>query len=185
MKKLLILSFLFFAISCAHVDQKFKVNLTLGSEKGEVDQAKKIRVLVIDDRKDKEVIGDKKFGSKKIKITNDENLAEVLQSKISETLLAKGFQFGGEKTIEIHLKKLKYRAKRGFLLGDSAANCKILVLVKGNKSEKEFSKNFKLSVKKRHFIAPLESTDNATINALLTEIIDEILSSDEVLEPNS
>jgi uncharacterized lipoprotein YajG len=77
---------------------------------------------------------------------------------------------------------LQYKAKRQFFIGTSKANASFKVIVKNSKTGSKFTKNFDLSLKNKHFIAPLESTDAATINALLQEIIENILNDESLLK---
>jgi hypothetical protein len=77
---------------------------------------------------------------------------------------------------------LFYLAKRGFPVGTSEGNAAIKVVVKNPKNKSVVTKNFNLSLNSKHFIAPLESTDAATINDLLQEISQDILDNKDLIQ---
>jgi uncharacterized lipoprotein YajG len=182
MKKILIIFSLLLTVSCSHANQTAKLNLSFDSKKSDIGNGRKVRILVIDDRSNKEIIGSKEFGDEKIEIKLDQNLAEFLQKKITENLMEKGFKIGDEKIVEIHLKKMKYKAEREFVIGKSKASGEISLIIKNSKTKAEFSKDYNLSMKKKHFIVPLESTDAKIINSLLEEMVEDILDDKKFLE---
>lgn len=183
MKKSLIILTLFAAISCSYQNREVKFDLTLEHPESSIGANKEIRVLVIDDRSNKETIGKKKFGEQKVYIKNNQNLSEILQEKISENLLQQGFKLGKGRILELHLTNLEYKASRGFPLGKSKAKAEIKVIVKNTNSSsaQEFNKNFTLYFTNRHFIASLESSDAKNINSLLEEIIQNVLDDNKLL----
>lgn len=182
MKKILAMFSLLLAISCSHANQTVKLDFTLDNKKSDIGNDKKVRILVIDDRSNKEIIGSKEFGDEKIEIKLDQNLAEFLQKKITESLVEKGFKIGDEKIVEIHLKKLKYKAKCKFMIGSSKANGEINLIVKNSKTKSEFTKDYNLSLKRKHFLVPLESSDAKIINSLIEEMAEDILDDKKFLE---
>jgi len=181
MKNILLFVAAFSLFSCAHHDQKIKFNLKLNHSAKNIGKGAEIDLAVIDARTD-EVLGEKIFSAEeKIKITSDENLAEFLQKKIEENLSQNGFKKGWNKSLEIEIIDLKYQAKREFFVGNSSANISVKVVVNNSKNQSSFTKNFEASSDSYHFIAPLESTDAATINNLISEVINNILSDKEIL----
>ena len=182
MKKLFLLSAFFLAISCTHENQKIKFDISIDREKSDFENIGAIAVLAFDDRSQPNILGDKTFGDEKIQITSNENLAELLRQKISENLHQKGFKKGLDKTVEIHLESLQYKAKRKFFIGTSAAESVIKIVVKNNKTGEKFTKNFALSINGKHFLAPLEEADAATINAILRDTVLDILSDKSLMK---
>ncbi len=182
MKKLVALALIIFATSCTHENQKIKFDISIDHEKSDSDNTAAIEVLAFDDRYQKEILGSKKFGDEKIHISSDENLASLLRTKISENLSQKGFRRGKDKIVEVHLENLHYKAVRKFFIGTSEAESFIKVIVKNNKTGEKFTKNFSLSVKGKHFLAPLETTDKETINTILRDTILDILSDKSFLK---
>lgn len=181
MKNLLIFAAIFSLFSCAHHDQKIKFNLNLNHSAKNIGKAVGVDLVVIDARTN-EILGEKIFSAEeKIKITSDENLAEFLQKKIEESLLQNGFKKGWYKSLTIEIIDLKYQAKREFFVGNSEANIALKVVISDNKNQSSFTKNFEASNSSYHFIAPLESTDAATINNLISEVVNNILSDKEIL----
>ncbi|MDX2082362.1 MAG: YajG family lipoprotein [Rickettsiales bacterium] len=182
MKKLLLFFALISAVSCSHENQKINFDLNLDNQKSNIGNGTKLDLQVFDDRLDK-TIGIKEFSSKeKITITSDDNLAIMLRRKINQSLISKGFDEGLDKIVEIHIKKLEYKAKRKFFIGSSKGEALITVIIKKPENSLTFTKNFSLYLDNKHFIAPLESTDRDIINNLLQEITQDILNSDELLK---
>lgn len=183
MKKLLSLAALFLAISCSHQDHKISFNLRFDNTASNLGNGSAIDLIVFDDRGDDNVIGTKEFSSdEKIKIISTQNIAMLLTDKINENLTAKGFKKGSGKIVELHIEKLHYIAKSGFPVGTSEGKAAFKVLVKNSKNKSVFTKNFSLDLSNKHFIRPLESTDQATINDLLQEITSDVLSNEELLK---
>ncbi|MBP7709842.1 MAG: hypothetical protein KA100_02085 [Rickettsiales bacterium] len=181
MKKLFLLSALIFAISCTHENQKIKFDISIDREKSDFGNVGAIDVVAFDDRSQKNLLGEKTFGDEKIQITSNEDLAELLRQKISENLQQKGFKNGLDKTVEIHLESLQYKAVRKFFIGTSAADSAIKIVVKNNKTGEKFTKNFALSINGKHFLAPLEETDAATINTILRDTVLDILGDKSLM----
>lgn len=181
MKNLLIFIAAFSLFSCAHQDQKIKFNLNLNHSAKNIGKGAGIDLTVVDARTN-ETIGEKIFSAEeKIKITSDENLSQFLQKKIEESLLQNGFKKGWDKSLVIEIIDLSYRAKREFFVGNSAANINVKVAINDNNNQSSFTKNFEASSSSYHFIAPLEATDAAAINNLISEVVNNILSDKEIL----
>jgi uncharacterized lipoprotein YajG len=182
MKKFLLIASLFTAISCTHQNQQVKLGFYFDPAKSNAGNGSAIQLEVFDDRSNKVNLGYKKFGEEKIEITANQNLEEFLRNKISEGLIAKGFKIAKGTIVEIHIETLKYKAARHFPVGQSEAHSTLKVIVRNSASKNEFTKNYKLDVNNKHFIAPLESTDEATINSLLQEITSDIITDDAFLK---
>lgn len=182
MKKFLLVAAFLAAISCSHQNQKVKLSLSFEEAKPNAKNSAAVEVSVFDDRPNKEIIGKKRFGDEKITISPEQNLVSFLQKELSENLAKKGFKKGQDRSIEIRIETLKYKAKRHFFIGTSTAEGRIKVIVKNSKTGEKFTKNFTLSLANKHFIAPLQSTDAKTINALLQELLEGILSDEGFLK---
>ena len=182
MKKFLLVVSLLATISCSHQNQKVTLDLSFDEKKSNIGNGSAIDVVVFDDRANKEIIGKKIFGDEKITISPEQNLAQLLEQKIKENLGRKGFSQGGDKIVEIHIESLEYRARRRFFIGTSKADGVLKVIVSNVKSGEKFTKNFTLTIKNKHFIAPLASTDANTINELLQELVQDILNDKAVLK---
>ncbi|MES2961119.1 MAG: YajG family lipoprotein [Pseudomonadota bacterium] len=182
MKKLFLIASLLTAISCTHQNQKVTFDLSFKSEPSNIGRGVGIDVAVFDDRTDKEFLGRKRFGDEKIVITSDQDLVALLQKKIGSNLLQKGFSKGKDKLVEIRIETLDYAAKRNFFIGTSNGKASFKVIVTDTKTKEKFSKNFALAVNGKHFIVPLESTDSNILNALVQEIVDDILKDESFLK---
>ncbi len=182
MKKLLLATAILLLAACTHENQKMKFDITIDREKSDFDNVGAVSIVAFDERSQKEIIGNKTFGIEKVTISSNDNLAELLRNKISENLAQKGFKKGFDKTVEIHLESVQYKAVRKFFIGTSEADSAIKIIVKNNKTGEKFTKNFALSVKGKHFLAPLESTDQETINTILRDTVLDILNDKSFLK---
>jgi uncharacterized lipoprotein YajG len=182
MKKLYLLASLALLSSCIHLDQKVVFDFKIDKQEFDSKNIAGIEVLAFDDRPSGQIIGDKEFGEQKVNLLIEQNLADLLKTKISQGLAQKGFGRGDDKIIEIHLEKLYYEAERKFFIGSSDADSSIKVIVKDLKNGTTFTKKFALSVQKQHFLVPLEKTDTKTINTILRETVLEILSDSSFLK---
>ncbi len=183
MKKLLIILSLLTVISCANKDKKIRFDFSVDTKKSNIGNGAKLDLAVFDDRLENASIGSKEYcDNKKITISTDQNLAELLQKKISDSLLQKGFKQGNDRLIEIHIEHLQYKAECGFILGKSQAEVAIKVSVKDPKSNAKIIKDFELSLSNKHFILPLITTDEKIINDLLETVIKDILDNNILLK---
>jgi len=181
MKKFLLISALLTTISCTHQNQKIKFAFHSNVERSAIGNNKIVELKVFDDRLDKSNIGFKKFSEEKIEISSEQNLAKFLEEKIAADLVQKGFKIGKGQVVEMRIETLKYKAESAFPIGNSKANAAIKVRVRNDENRNEFNRNYQLDLANKHFIAPLESTDEETINSLLQEITANILNDEEFL----
>ena len=86
MKKILILASLFVAASCTYATQRVNLNFSFDDKKSSLGNNSVLDVAVIDDRMDKEILGKKKIGDEEINILSEQNLAALLQKRITENL---------------------------------------------------------------------------------------------------
>lgn len=171
------------AFSCTHQDQNVKLNLNISNiEKISPNPTKSVFVEVVDTRSEPEILGSKTFGDEKIKISTEDNIAKLLNEQISKNLVEKGFKNGREKLVQISIESFNYKAERHFLIGNSSANVVAKVVINDTKNREKFSKKFNLSIKRKHFIAPLEKTDSETINKILRDVALEILDDSAIIE---
>jgi uncharacterized lipoprotein YajG len=187
MKKNILITCLILATSCSYNDRQVRFDLNVAQNQNDTVINKSgalsaLKISVIEQRKNPEIVGTKKIGDQKVKITSTENLAKLLEEKISENLFEQGFKKGNAKQLELYVEKFQFTAKRRFFIGKSEAKTKIKAVVKDSKNNVKFTKNFELSLNNKHFIASFESTDEATINQLLNEVAQDIVSDKSLLE---
>jgi uncharacterized lipoprotein YajG len=127
-------------------------------------------------------VGDKRLGKDLINIKSTQNLTVLIKNKIARDLEQNGFLINDntDKSLEIKILTLNYSAYREFFIGSS----KIEILLKitalnGNKSSYSTTQNFSLSQK--HFIMPLITTDEKTINKALQESLDGVIANQKLL----
>lgn len=179
MKKLLFIAAFVVLSSCTYHDQRVQLDLVIYNEKSDIGLGKGIDLRTFDDRLNPSILGNKEFcDDEKILLTSNQNLTELVKDRISKNLSAKGFTKGNDKIVEVAIKELKYTAKCQFVIGKSEANVLIKVSVTDTKTSTKVTKNFELVVKNKHLFRPLAATDVATINDLLGEVLQDILTDD-------
>ena len=182
MKKLFLVGLICLTASCTYLDRKVKLDMSLEQEKSDVAIDKSFEILVIDERRNKKLLGTKELGEQKVKIFVDGDLATFLQNQLTENLLQKGFKLGIDKTITLKIKAFDYKAKREVVVGRSKAGIKLQLAIKDNQTGKKFTRNFEVALKNKHFIAPLESTDAGIINEILQEVLQSILDDEQFMQ---
>ncbi len=182
MKKLLLILPFLAVISCAHENQKVTLNFDLNNQSSTIGRDRSVVVAVLDERANKNLLGRKKFSEQEIEISPDINLANFLQPKIIQNLMRRGFKNGDDKKIEIHIESFSYIAKRGYPIGVSKIDANFKVVIQDKKTGAKFTKNYGMTSDSKHFIMPLEATDAETINVLLRDVVQEIVSDDSFLE---
>lgn len=183
MKKVLCTIPFLFLIACAHADQKLILDFNIKNQASTIGANRALNVDINDNRVNKEVIGKRIFSAEdapKIKI--DANLAEILRQKITQNLTGRGFKLGNDKIVELNINTLSYDAKIGYPVGTGRAEISIRVAVYDSKSSNKFMKNYGTVVNSKHFMYPLESTIAETVNNLLRDTLQEIVSDDSFLE---
>lgn len=181
MKKLLSLILLFSITSCISNQEIIKIDYMIADNNSTIGEGVSVEVEAFDNRKNSHVIGYKKFGDTLVEIQNSQRVEKILQEKIALNLLQRGFKFGRENTLKIFLESLSYNAKSSFI-GSSRINSTVKIEIVNHNNKKKFSKNYNLSYKRKHFIAPLKSTDQAIVNEVLEELTKDILSDDAIIK---
>ncbi len=180
MKKILVLAFILSA-SCTHYDQKIALNFDVHNQVSNIGKGVGIEVVAFDNRKDPDILGQKKYYDETVKVLADKNISEFLKNKITHNLISRGFQYGDDKKITIEIEEFKYDAKLSFI-GISRIDCVVKVSVKNNKNGAIFTKKYSTNLKNRHFLMPLESRVESDINDFLKEIVQDIISDDNIIE---
>lgn len=183
MKKILFTLPLLFLVACAHADQKLIVDFNIKNQASTIGANRALKVEINDNRVNKDVIGKRIFSAEdepKIKI--DTNLAEVIRQKITQNLTGRGFKLGNDKIVELNINNLSYDAKIGYPVGTGRAEISIRVVVSDAKNGNKFMKNYGTVVNSKHFMYPLEATISETVNNLLKDTLQEIVSDDSFME---
>lgn len=181
MKKVILFLSLLTVMSCSYKDRQVNLGFDLGLKSSKYGKNVGIKVQVFDDRIDSNYVGSKRFGSKTVNITSDESLTVFLRDKISRNLMLKGFSLGKDKLVEVHIQTFAYKAKRGVPVGNSKSKAVVNVVIKDQKTQKEFSKNYVASLTNEYFVSSLAYMDKRNINRLLEELVKDILQDDNLL----
>ncbi len=180
MKKILLICLLASA-SCTYHDRSVNLNLTIENAKPTVTKNVALEIRAFEHRKNSEIIGTKEIGDQTVKITSNQNLAKLLEEKIAVNLVTQGFKIGNDKKLNLYIEDFSYSAKRAFFIGKSEAKAKISAVIKDNKGNVKFTKNFEVSSNGKHFISSCSSTDNETINQILNDIASDIVKDKSLI----
>jgi uncharacterized lipoprotein YajG len=183
MKKILVIAAIFGLFSCSYKDQRIALDLSYDSEKSNIGQGNKIAVKVLDERLQKNFIGSKEYcDHQKILIKNEQNLAEILKQELDLQLARKGFVAGNDKLLELRIERLEYKASCKYLVGKSEANILVKATITNNKTGLRTNRSFEVSQDGKHFLVPLASTVEDSINNILQDSVKEILGDDSLLK---
>ncbi len=181
MKKILLVSTLLFAISCSHNDHIVGLDLDLEGRKVTNQHNRSVNVDVYDNRKDQSLLGSKTYSDKEtITITAEQNIAKFLEKNMVKALEEKGFAKGSNVGLKIEIDAFEYSAKKWFFTGESTAKVRLRAVV-ATTEDTRFTKNFELEVNNSHFFAPSNSQDAQIINALLEEVVQDILDDQAII----
>jgi hypothetical protein len=188
MKKLLtiLLPFIFLS-SCVSYDQEILgFNLSASEKYSDFGKGKAVQVLVTDDRIDNNLLGKKRLGQRVVKIKSDQSVTAAAKSKISKDLGQQGFVAvdGGliDKVLEVHIVNLNYNAYREFFIGSSKVDVLLKIVARDVSSGVTYSTKQSLTMDKKHFIMPLITTDEKTINLALQEALNSVFENQKLLD---
>ena len=173
---------LMMTVSCTYNNQKVELGFDLNNKVSAIGHYKKVEVVVVDTRENKDVIGEKKYSSEvTVKITPNQDIANFLQQKLTHNLISRGFQYGNDKTLTLKIESLFYKANRS-LIGTSEMGTSFKIIIKDNKNGSIFVKNYNISQNNKHFIMPLDSTVADAVNKFLQDAVQEIVADDSFIE---
>ncbi len=181
MKKFLLTTSLLAIISCSQTDQNVRFYLSLNEKQSNIGAGRELKFEVVDDRVEKEFIGNKEFcDGQKVNILNEQNLAKILKKEIDNQLMQRGFKKGESKIVELHIERLKYKTDCGWFIGKSEAEILLKLVVIDSKTGNKITKNFTLSNNGSHFMRSLASTDSSILNDLLQEVVENVLEDESL-----
>jgi len=131
----------FFIQGCAFTSQSARLNPELSFKEATTGQGAQVFLSVSDERPDK-VIGYRGAGWNGATITTEDDVAVVVQNKISEGLTKKGFNVVVAKTdqtrsLRVDVRELQYLTTMGFFTGGivTKAALKVMAAYKGDQYE--------------------------------------------------
>ncbi len=168
--------------SCVYSDQEVNLRFDMGDKVSSIGRGKGVEVVVLDKRRDKNILGEKEYSTKDlVRVLPDANLAEVLRAKLTHNLVGRGFQYGNDKKVELQIESFSYKVRRGFV-ASSEINANFKMIVKDNNTGATFSRNYNSSWTEKHLIMPLESKVDKIINNFLRDMMQEIIQDDDFIE---
>lgn len=189
MKKLLTLVLVAFLSSCvAKNQQSLNLNVSIAHTYADIGGNKSINLKVVDGRRDRAVIGSKRFGDGLVVIKSNQNISELVQDKISRDLEQNGFLVSEssnnstDKFLEVRILTLNYIAYRELVIGSSKIEVLLKITAKNKADGSSYSTTQSFTANKNHFIVPLISTDEKTINKALQESLDGIAANQKLLD---
>lgn len=189
MKKILIILGLTILTSCVSYNQEMlNLNLLPNQKYSDLGGNKTISLSVVDERINKD-LGNKRLGEDLIIIKSNQDLLQTIRDNVTKNLGQYGFLTSSEnnsessaKTLEVHIITLSYNAYREFFMGSSKINILLKIVAKDKKSGNSYITEQSLALDKSHFIMPLITTDEKTINDALQEAVGGILSNQKLTD---
>ncbi len=190
MKKVVTIILILFLSSCVTYNQEhLNLNVSIAKKYSDFGNNKPILVKVIDERNDKNLLGNKRLGESLIAIKSDQSLVEVAKNKIIRDLEQNGFLASSkenketlaDKSLEVKIITFNYNGYREFFVGSSKIEVAIQINAKDNVKNTEYSTIQSFAFDKKHFIMPLITTDEKTINFALQEALDGIFNDQKLL----
>ncbi|MES2676954.1 MAG: YajG family lipoprotein [Pseudomonadota bacterium] len=190
MKKLLTIIIASISLfSCAANNQEtLNLNLSIAQKYSDVGGNKSVELNVVDARKDKDLLGRKRLGENLVVIKSGENFVDLVHNKITRDLEQNGFLVAAQNTgladkfLEVKILTFNYNAYREFVVGSSKIEVLIKITARNKVGSANYSTTQSFSLDKNHFIMPLISTDEKTINTALQEALDGVFSNQKLLE---
>ena len=192
MKKIIIITTISFLLcSCVSYKQEIlNLNLLTSDQYSNLGNNKSIQIKVIDKRMNKDSLGNKRLGNNVITIKSSQSLTDIIQDKINKDLEQNGFLTANSnlehnqvnKTLTIEIITLNYSAYREFFIGNSKTKILLKIIATDLSQGKQYTTSHNLSVSKKHFIMPLITTDEKTINHILQEALDDIFNNQKLLK---
>ncbi len=174
--------------SCVLSNQEtLNLNLSIASQYSNFGKNKSVELVIMDGRKDKDLIGNKRLGENLVVIKSNQNLVNLVENKISRDLEQNGFLVTSlssglaDKYLEVKILTLNYNAYREFFIGSSKVEILLKITAKNKADDAKYSTTQSFSLDKNHFIMPLISTDEKTINAALQEVLDGVFANQKLL----
>jgi len=175
--------------SCVSYNQEMlNLNLSIAQKYSDNGKNKTVELSVLDGRKDKDLIGTKRLGENLIAIKPSQDLIGVIQNKISRDLEQNGFLVATQNTtlantlLEVKILTFNYNGYREFLVGSSKIEILLKITAQDKVGGTKYSTTQSFSLDKNHFIVPLITTDEKTINNALQEALDGIFTNQKLLE---
>jgi len=190
MKKSLLLIILSTLLSsCVAANQEtLNLNLSIASQYSDFGGNKSVALSVVDARNDQDLIGKKRLGENLVVIKSEQNLVDLATNKIARDLEQNGFLITSnnsglaDKFLEVKILTFNYNAYREFVVGTSKVEVLLRITAKNKAENASYSTTQSFSLDKSHFIVPLISTDEKTINKALQEALDGVLANQKLLE---
>ena len=183
MKKLLILASIFLASSCTFISQETYLKPIVRSDSSTIGHSKKINLVVLDKRLNKQVIGKRGNGMVSIaNINNHQQLNILITENLKRLLEKKDFKIGSGKVLEVTLVNLEYKNSMGLFHIGSESDADLNVKVKDNGAIL-YQELFRGRVNKEHFMfAPFAEENEKNINAALEQALQKIANDKDLFE---
>jgi uncharacterized lipoprotein YajG len=172
-------------VGCAYIDQNLRVAPEVTTSTVNIGQGKKVILKVIDDR-DEQLIGKRVngYGMSGAKISNNQDLAEVLKDAVTQGLIKKGFELGKEGdaavVMKVSLRTLAYDTAMGFWTGANIGKTVIKVTAT-NGAGQEYEKSYRSQKEIRTAFIGSQETNSKVVNEAFGEAVSKIFEDQELL----
>ena len=181
-----ILSIILFINGCAFTDQKAFLNPTLTLESSNIGNGQHVGLKVVDERPNKN-LGYRGGGyiGKGGAITSDQDIAKLLEEKISDGLKMKGFEptsysNNNTRSIKVELRSLEYFTTTGFWTG--GVHTKSALKVTAKNLSKEFEDFYRIEKEERVMVGPGAQSNEKMINSALSEILQKLFDDQNLFK---
>lgn len=186
MKKLLFVASVALLVSgCAYIDQTLRIAPQVNVEEANIGQGKQVALRVVDDR-DEQLIG--KRGVQYFpggKISNEQDLAEVLKSALIEGLRKKGFKPVGDNEsdhlMKAELRSLTYTTSMGFWTGGNIGTA-VVKIIATQPSGKAYERTYRSQKEIRTAFVGSQETNSRVVNEALSEAVSKVFEDRVLLE---
>jgi uncharacterized lipoprotein YajG len=172
-----------FACSCAFNPQKVELNPEVKVSSEAVGRGKKIALVTVDERASSK-IGNRGPIGMGAEITTNQDVAKVVNSKISEAFQQRGFDTKGNSTsdsteLRVEVRNLEYKIIPGIFSGTLKTES-ALKAVCTTSGKRAYERLYRGGSEERIFAAKFADDNAAHINKALAETIEALLNDDEL-----
>ena len=167
---------------CAFVDEDIMLRPSSRVAASTIGEGQQVAVTVIDERPSTMIGIRGHMRTAEIRAVQD--VGRVVNDAVNQGLANQGFEpvadTGAEPvTLEVQIRALSYDATSGFWTGGVYTNAALKVVARNG--DDSFEQMYRSAAEDRAFITPMASEDAAQINQVLSNVIDQVLSDQQLL----
>ncbi len=168
---------------CAYMSHDVTIDPHYTASSAVTGQNRPVSLEVVDEREDQDIGRRTDMYGMGALITNEQDVADVFRSKISEALKAKGFEANSADTfpkLKVEVRAIKYTTSAGIMRGGFLARSAIKIIAK-NGSE-TYEKMYRSSVEKKKFFLPFADSNRTQINDSINEVLEKFFQDESLFK---